>query len=56
MRPVRAMVAQLVPIPARIETSLLGENASLQGAIAVALREAREQFVSQGTRAGGARA
>jgi hypothetical protein len=47
LRPVRSTVAALVPIPARIETSLLGDEASLHGAIAIALRQAREQFFSQ---------
>jgi predicted NBD/HSP70 family sugar kinase len=56
LRPVRSTVAQLVPIPARIETSLLGEKASLHGAIAVALRQAREQFLSQRRRVSVARA
>jgi predicted NBD/HSP70 family sugar kinase len=46
LRPVRAAVASLVPLPARIETSLLGQEASLHGAIAVALREARDEFFS----------
>jgi hypothetical protein len=36
-----------VPITARIETSVLGERAALQGAIAVALRAARTQLLSQ---------
>jgi hypothetical protein len=35
-----------VPITARIETSLLGERAALQGAIAVALRSARTMLLS----------
>ena len=47
LRPVRSTVAALAPIPARIETSLLGDEASLHGAIAIALRQAREQFFSQ---------
>jgi predicted NBD/HSP70 family sugar kinase len=50
LRPVRAAVASLVPLPARIETSLLGPNASLHGAIAVALREARDEFFSRSRR------
>ena len=41
LRPVRGAAAALVPITARIETSLLGERAALQGAIAVALQAAR---------------
>jgi predicted NBD/HSP70 family sugar kinase len=47
LRPIRAAAAALVPVPARIETSLLGERAALMGAIAVALRVAREQMLSQ---------
>jgi predicted NBD/HSP70 family sugar kinase len=50
LRPVRAAVASLVPLPARIETSLLGPKASLHGAIAVALREARDEFFSRSRR------
>jgi len=42
LRPVRSAAAALAPITARIETSLLGERAALQGAIAIALRAARE--------------
>jgi hypothetical protein len=38
----------LVPITARIETSLLGERAALQGAIAVALHAARTVLLSHG--------
>jgi predicted NBD/HSP70 family sugar kinase len=45
--PVRGAAAALVPITARIETSLLGERAALQGAIAVALHTARTQLLSQ---------
>ena len=48
LRPVRGAAAALVPITARIETSSLGDRAALQGAIAVALRSAREQLLSQG--------
>jgi hypothetical protein len=47
LRPVRGSAAALVPITARIETSLLGERAALQGAIAVALNTARAQLFSQ---------
>src|SRR5690348_6582155 len=49
LRPVRGSAAALVPITARIETSLLGERAALQGAIAIALRAARTQLLSQAT-------
>jgi predicted NBD/HSP70 family sugar kinase len=44
--PVRGSAAALVPITARIETSLLGERAALQGAIAVALHAARSTLLS----------
>ena len=48
LRPVRGAAAALVPITARIETSLLGDRAALQGAIAVALQGVRAQLLSQG--------
>ncbi len=48
LRPVRGSAAALVPITARIETSLLGEQAALQGAIAVALHAARSRLLSSG--------
>jgi predicted NBD/HSP70 family sugar kinase len=48
--PVRAAVAALVPLVARIETSRLGERAALYGAIAIALRRARGQVFSAGLR------
>jgi predicted NBD/HSP70 family sugar kinase len=48
LRPVRGSAAALVPITARIETSLLGERAALQGAIAVALHAARTTLLSHG--------
>jgi predicted NBD/HSP70 family sugar kinase len=48
LRPVRGAAAALVPITARIETSLLGDRAALQGAIAVALQAVRAQLLSQG--------
>jgi predicted NBD/HSP70 family sugar kinase len=48
LRPVRGAAAVLVPITARIETSLLGERAALQGAIAIALNAAREMLLSPG--------
>jgi predicted NBD/HSP70 family sugar kinase len=48
LRPVRGAAAALVPITARIETSLLGDRAALQGAIAVALHAARLELPSQG--------
>jgi predicted NBD/HSP70 family sugar kinase len=48
LRPVRGSAAALVPITARIETSLLGERAALQGAIAVALHAARTMLLTPG--------
>ncbi|MGO9972507.1 MAG: ROK family transcriptional regulator [Solirubrobacteraceae bacterium] len=46
LSPVRAAVAALIPLTVRIETSRLGEKAALQGAIAVGLRQARDQLFS----------
>lgn len=46
--PVRGAAASLVPITARIETSLLGDRAALQGALAVALHSARGSLLSAG--------
>jgi predicted NBD/HSP70 family sugar kinase/biotin operon repressor len=51
LEPVRATVAQLVSLPARIETSTLGERAALEGAIALALQEARAQMLGGRTTA-----
>jgi predicted NBD/HSP70 family sugar kinase len=51
LRPTRGSAAELVPITARIETSLLGERAALQGAVAVALHTARTTLLSPGTAA-----
>ena len=48
LRPARGSAAALVPITARIETSLLGERVALQGAIAVALHAARTTLFSHG--------
>ena len=48
LRPVRGSAAALVPITARIETSLLGERAALLGAIAVSLHTARTMMLPQG--------
>src|SRR5262245_47150056 len=48
LRPVRGSAAMLVPITARIETSVLGERAAVQGAIAVALHAARTSLLSGG--------
>jgi predicted NBD/HSP70 family sugar kinase len=46
LRPARGSAAALVPITARIETSMLGERAALQGAVAVALNAARTMLLS----------
>jgi predicted NBD/HSP70 family sugar kinase len=48
LRPIRSAAAALVPVTGRIETSLLGDRAALQGAIAVALNAARSELLSQG--------
>lgn len=56
LSPVRGAAAALVPLRARIETSLLGERAALRGAIAVALHAARAELIPQGAAAGGHRA
>jgi predicted NBD/HSP70 family sugar kinase len=56
LRPVRGAAAALVPLTARIETSLLRERAALRGAIAVALHAARAELIPQGAAAGGHRA
>jgi predicted NBD/HSP70 family sugar kinase len=48
LRPVRETVAALVPLTARIETSSLRERSALYGALAIALREAREHLFRQG--------
>jgi predicted NBD/HSP70 family sugar kinase len=48
LSPVRGAAASLVPITARIETSLLGDRAALRGAIAVALHTARTSLLSAG--------
>jgi predicted NBD/HSP70 family sugar kinase len=44
LAPVRRAVAELVPLSAEIELSTLGKDAPLQGAMAIALREARMQL------------
>ncbi len=54
--PVRGAAAALVPLTARIETSLLGDQAALRGAIAFALHAARSQLIPQGGAAGARRA
>jgi predicted NBD/HSP70 family sugar kinase len=48
--PVRATVAELLPVSARIETSRLGEKAALYGAIAIALRRAHGEVFPSGLR------
>jgi predicted NBD/HSP70 family sugar kinase len=52
LSPVRGAAAALVPMTARIETSLLGDRAALQGAIAVALHAARSELIPQRAAAG----
>jgi predicted NBD/HSP70 family sugar kinase len=47
LSPVRGAAAALVPLTARIETSLLGDQAALRGAIAFALHAARSQLIPQ---------
>jgi predicted NBD/HSP70 family sugar kinase len=44
---VRATVERVLPLPTRIETSVLAERASLEGALVMGLREARERLFSQ---------
>jgi hypothetical protein len=56
LSPVRGAAAALVPLTARIETSLLGDQAALRGAIAFALHAARSQLIPQGGAAGAGRA
>ena len=48
---VRATVGRLLPLPMRIETSVLAERAALEGALAMALREARDRLFSRERRA-----
>ncbi len=48
--PVRAAVANLLPVPLRVETSRLGDKAALSGAVAIALRHARGEVFSSGLR------
>jgi predicted NBD/HSP70 family sugar kinase len=50
LAPVRATVAELLPLSARIETSTLGDKAALSGAIALALREARAHLFRRAAR------
>src|SRR4051795_1272526 len=44
---VRATVGRLLPMPTRIEASVLAERAALEGALAMGLREARGQVFSR---------
>jgi predicted NBD/HSP70 family sugar kinase len=48
--PVRELSAAQVPHAVRIESSLLGDQAALYGALAVALRDAREQLFRRSLR------
>jgi predicted NBD/HSP70 family sugar kinase len=52
---VRGVAASLLPITARIEATALGDRASLRGAIASALRVARDRLLTPGPLAGHAR-
>ncbi len=45
LEPARATASALVPFAPRIESSLLGDRAALYGAVAVALRAARESLL-----------
>ncbi len=47
--PVREAVAALLPFARRVETSLLGDRAEVQGAVALALRSARASLLSGGS-------
>src|SRR6478752_4324911 len=47
----RATIGRLLPLPTRIETSILAERAALEGALAMGLREARENLFSRERRA-----
>ena len=49
LRPVRGAAAALAPITARIETTMLGDRAAVQGALAVALQARPRGLLSQGT-------
>jgi len=49
---VRRTVAALVPFPPRLESSALGEAASLTGALRIALDGAREELVARGALGG----
>jgi predicted NBD/HSP70 family sugar kinase len=44
---VRATVGRLLPLPTRIEVSVLAERAALEGALAMALRDARDRLFSR---------
>jgi predicted NBD/HSP70 family sugar kinase len=48
---VRETAGQLLPLPVRIEASVLAERAALDGALAMALRDARERLFSRERRA-----
>jgi predicted NBD/HSP70 family sugar kinase len=47
----RATVGRLLPLPMRIESSVLGVRAALEGALAMTLREARSRLFSRERRA-----
>jgi len=52
LRPTRSAAAALLPITARIETTMLRDRAALKGAIAVALRGARDALLTETAGAG----
>jgi predicted NBD/HSP70 family sugar kinase len=47
---IRATVGRLLPLPVRIEASRLAERAALEGALAMALRDARDRLFSRRAR------
>jgi predicted NBD/HSP70 family sugar kinase len=47
---VRSAIARALPFPPRIEVSTLGEAAVLRGALAIGLRDARDNVFANRTR------
>jgi predicted NBD/HSP70 family sugar kinase len=52
---VRGVAASLLPITARIEATALGDRAALRGALASALRAARDRLLAPGPLTGSVR-
>jgi glucokinase len=52
LSPVRSYVAEIAPYDIRVETSAIGDRASLYGALAVALQTIRNQILKEGKRHG----